>query len=480
MKGKAIPPTLGLLVLILGSMMLGIYAWGNGSSKSEKYPYYGVHDAVAEYAYLKLKEYNETIARWITDFYLSPYGSKWGDWGYSYGQGSDNWLGYTDDPDSYYMDWDNHFYYVHGEARGAPRRIAQLYEWVVANLTSWIKAGMPYRSEDEHKAAYAAGLLTHYLVDMSQFGHTDYTKMDHSHPSYDPKHRTYHGYYESASIGDEFLDKLTADLEAYNIQAISKVENVSQIAVELAEWTNLGPNGITIEFEDIDGSIRLVGSNYARMLKIFVTNYDSRVYYLGARGYNSTIYELTLRCLERAMEYLINILYSAFKDAEERVTGRPATVTIQLTKGWNLIGIPIRLDNGTVESVFKENITYIRILYGYENGKWVYHIPGNPHNTLTELKPCHGYWAFAETNLTIRLTGTMPSEIPVAAEGWNLIAVCGVEAVSVAEYLNANYPNWLIVYGWEREEWLFYLRGRGGSLAVLEPGKGYWVYINPQ
>jgi len=78
------------------------HAWGNGSSNNIDYPYYGIHDAIADVAYQKLKDHNETIAQWITDYYLNSNGEKWGDYGYSFNYGSDNWLGYTDDPDSYF------------------------------------------------------------------------------------------------------------------------------------------------------------------------------------------------------------------------------------------------------------------------------------------------------------------------------------------------------------------------------------------
>ncbi|RLE49152.1 MAG: hypothetical protein DRJ31_05810 [Candidatus Methanomethylicota archaeon] len=229
-----------LALLFLTALYLPnqVLCWGNGRSSSEKYPYYGVHDAIAEYAYLKLKSYNETIAKWITDFYLNQYGEKWGDWGYSYNQGSDCWLGYTDDPDSYWRDWDNHVYEVHGTRRGAPHRIQELYNLIVSHLAKWIKDGMPKRSEDEHLAAYYAGMLSHYLADMSQIGHTDYTELDHSHPAYDPYKRTFHGYYESISITDEFLDKLTSDLAAYDFKVDVVVKNVSDLVIKLATWCN--------------------------------------------------------------------------------------------------------------------------------------------------------------------------------------------------------------------------------------------------
>lgn len=287
--------------------------WGNGSSESASYPYYEIHDAVAEYAYLKLRECNETMARWITDFYLNPGGTKWGDYGYSYGAGADCWLGYTDDPDSHWRDWENHLYEVHGFRRGAPSRVQELYGLIVEHLARWVAAGMPYRSEDEHLAAYYAGLLSHYLADVSQFGHTDYTHIDHSHPAYDPAGRTFHAYYDSESITDEFISAIEEGLRGYEFDITVRVKNVSELVVDLAKWVN-ARDGKTVNG---------VGFTYWWALTKFVNNYNSGVSYLGARGYNEELFSMTLENVRAATGNLTWVLYSAFKDAEERAASTP-------------------------------------------------------------------------------------------------------------------------------------------------------------
>jgi len=44
------------------------YWWGNGSSDSDKYPYCGIHDVIADMAHQKLLDYNATIASMITEY----------------------------------------------------------------------------------------------------------------------------------------------------------------------------------------------------------------------------------------------------------------------------------------------------------------------------------------------------------------------------------------------------------------------------
>lgn len=57
-------------------------------------------------------------------------------------------------------------YYVHPygthDERGVPR-IQQLYDWLLGNWTNWIRDSRPERSEDDHKAAYVAGIASSLL-----------------------------------------------------------------------------------------------------------------------------------------------------------------------------------------------------------------------------------------------------------------------------------------------------------------------------
>lgn len=360
------------------------YGWGNGSSSSTIYPYYGIHDIIADTAYQKLRDYNATVASWITEYYLNPGGSKWGDYRYSFGQGSDNWLSYTDDPDSHYQDWKNHTYEVHGTQRGSPKRIEQCYDWVVANLTRWILCGriprpipadfyanaplMLTASEYAHRAAYAAGLLTHYLSDLSQFGHTDYTEKDHSHPFYDPLDSTYHGYYESVSISENLLSKLLNDLGGYTFKVDEMVGNAESLAESFARWIN-AHEGNSAPYVDKGDGMVIVGSTYRQMLTSFVTNYDAGLMYLGARGYNTTLYDSTLRHISAAVGNITQLFYSAYQEAEERAAtiggGRAATqITFNLASSIKVGELPsptiaLSTENG---SGFKGQTVHLSIV----------------------------------------------------------------------------------------------------------------------
>ena len=313
----------GVVSLILAALIPlanAMACWNPGSPTSAAYPYYGIADLIADLAYQQLKAYNDTMAKWITDWYLSPDGYKWGDWGYSYSSGTDNWLGYTDDPVSYWaVKYPSyryyHWYTVHGDWKYMPYRVAQLFDWVVGNLTEWIREGMPTRSEAEHKAAYAAGLLAHYFADACFFPATDYTAKMDSHPPDDPLNMVYADYYGLAGASDEFLTQLLADLSAYSFRVDRRVDPAAAVAA-LAAWVN-SRDSRTVTFTDSDGSTRTVGLTYYWMMGNFTHNYDSSVSYLGVRGYDSWLYSVTLENIKAALGNFTRVLYTAFAMAEE-------------------------------------------------------------------------------------------------------------------------------------------------------------------
>ncbi len=344
------------------------HAWGNGSSNNVDYPYYGIHDAIADVAYQKLKDYNETVAQWITDYYLNSNGEKWGDYEYSFNYGSDNWLGYTDDPDSYFKDYSNHMYYVHPygshDERRAPDRIQQLYDWVLGNLTNWIRDDRPERSEDEHKAAYAAGLLTHYFSDMTQFGHTYYTKQDHEYAD----SRTYHNSYESSQIDTAFLDQLLYDLNAYDFKVNVTIANPKNNAIQLAEWVNSHDNTSVLYYDAPVGGNVIVGSTYAQMLTDYVSNYDIGIEYLGARGYTQQLYQQTLLHIKAAVGNLTQILYSAYKSAEFAQT--ESEITINLSASTLTLGSSIEVSG----SIIPSHTAQVTLTFIQPDGKILTHV----------------------------------------------------------------------------------------------------------
>ena len=161
-----------------------------------------------------------------------------------------------------------------------------------------------------------------------------------------------------------------------------------------------------------------------------------------------------------------------------RVRGMPMEnqVTIHIHPGWNLIGISLKPNDTSIEAIFGENLRNIQYIYGYYNGSWSYWIRGI-QSKLSELKPGYGYWVKATENFNITLIGSIPEELNIT-DGWNLIALCGNETMPIDEWIS-EYPGWKDVFTYTtiEERWLYYIRGIGGNLETIEPGRGYWLYI---
>lgn len=153
------------------------------------------------------------------------------------------------------------------------------------------------------------------------------------------------------------------------------------------------------------------------------------------------------------------------------------TLVLNLYEGWNLIGISLESNASSIRGIFGDSLSYVEAIFGYVNGSWSYWISGLP-STLEALEPGYGYWVKVDRPIAITLAG-LPAFMPSTRSGWNLIAIPGVGAVSTVEYLNEHYPDWgkVFYYDAESRSWSYYIRGLGGDLITLEPGKGYWLYI---
>jgi len=150
---------------------------------------------------------------------------------------------------------------------------------------------------------------------------------------------------------------------------------------------------------------------------------------------------------------------------------------IEFVEGWNLIGMPLEPMNATIEAIFAGNLTKVLAIYGY-NQTWSQWIsPGV--GDLTELHAGWGYWVFTNAAFNQTIMGTVPAEAPPLVKKWNLISIIGLDHVPTETYL-AGY-NWTVVYGYMEETgtWTYLIRGIGGALTTLQPGDGYWVYIDP-
>ncbi|UCC93928.1 MAG: hypothetical protein JSW25_04485, partial [Thermoplasmata archaeon] len=276
------PVSPGILIVVTLLLSSGLLvplepadAWGNGSSASIEWPNFGIHDITCDIALRTATYTSPELLTWMTDWYIR----NATDYGYSFDPRStaptatDNINAYTDDPDSHWQDWDNHTLYRNRRSWWDPpegdaaTRVSHLYNQTRNHIYGWLMNGSVRYDEDQHRAAYYAGLMAHYVMDITQFGHTDFTRLDHSHPMDDPQLATYHSYYEARSWSDRALRTVHVDLMGQQLPETTRVSDPAQVVRDLAEFV-AARHGPDVQFLDVDANTVMLGSTYVKMLEM--------------------------------------------------------------------------------------------------------------------------------------------------------------------------------------------------------------------
>jgi hypothetical protein len=130
-------------------------------------------------------------------------------------------------------------------------------------------------------------------------------------------------------------------------------------------------------------------------------------------------------------------------------------VSVSYNDGWNLVGLPLLVDNASYLYLFEDVVG--GTLYGYNDSYF---------NT-NELAIGNGYWLNISNEGFVVISGTPMNNLSITLnEGWNLISGISLE-VAVETIID---PDGIIVPG------TFYgFEGTYINSSTLVPGKGYWV-----
>lgn len=336
-----------LLVLILMSPVLftpkhggNASGWTDGSELSVAHPHYGIHDIISEMSILLFRDLEPDNSSFVWYWYLpnasdsnpSSFNSK-----RMIPGPEDNFLAYTDDV---LEGWDGEDYFInHGkpwpQTTSAPEQSQKYANRTRENLTAWLLEGSPPGSIHQHKAAYNLGVMSHFVGDMAQFGHTDYSILDRgTKPTYDPDDDFYYKYYEAHVWKDAAMTALIEDFEnmKFKIPEETDHDDIYNMTADLARWVNSRDRG-TVTMQDVDMSTITVGYNYKRMLLMFTELWDARAIYRSTEGFNSTLWNLTLENLRAAAENLTAMYRSIWNSAWEEFLSMSADLTVV---EWNM------------------------------------------------------------------------------------------------------------------------------------------------
>ncbi len=132
---------------------------------------------------------------------------------------------------------------------------------------------------------------------------------------------------------------------------------------------------------------------------------------------------------------------------------------IENTPSWNLVGLPLLVEDASYTSLFPESIE--STLFSYNSG----------YISETNLTLGDGYWLRFPGSGNSEITGTPVNELAISLnEGWNLISGNN-NSIDIS---NIQDPSGIIIPGT-----IYEFAPEGYSNAeTLEPGRGYWVRAN--
>jgi len=136
----------------------------------------------------------------------------------------------------------------------------------------------------------------------------------------------------------------------------------------------------------------------------------------------------------------------------------PETVTYTLHPGWNLIGLPVIIENSSYQVLFPNS--FGETLFSFNEGY------------LQEefLQPGVGYWLRFQLDEMIVITGTHLDELTITlSEGWNLISGLN-QITNVNNIIDLNN---IVISGT-----IFGYMDGYENVSQLVPGKSYWVRVN--
>ncbi|GAB4408076.1 MAG: hypothetical protein Kow00123_21070 [Anaerolineales bacterium] len=168
--------------------------------------------------------------------------------------------------------------------------------------------------------------------------------------------------------------------------------------------------------------------------------------------------------------------------AYERQQG---AASVALAAGWNLASIPIVPESTAITDVLASIAGKYAVVHAWDAvaQDWRTYNPALPPQgqTLAALDEKTAFWILMTEPATLTVQGTPPSATSQTLyAGWNLVAYPSATPRPVADALAGIAGKYTIVWGYDAGEpqpWRHYNPGApfGNDLAVLEPGRGYWV-----
>lgn len=159
----------------------------------------------------------------------------------------------------------------------------------------------------------------------------------------------------------------------------------------------------------------------------------------------------------------------------------PPHYDLHFNAGWNLLSIPVNLENSGISSIFSASqMANIDVIWDYNGGDWKYWTtePGYT-NQFSTLSPAKGYYFYCYSPMTVTVYGSAPTgPIPLSSlsQGWNFIGYPSFSETSISSL----YGIADVVWKCDNDNWFYWTTEPGytNQFETLTPGYAYWIYIN--
>ena len=183
---------------------------------------------------------------------------------------------------------------------------------------------------------------------------------------------------------------------------------------------------------------------------------------------------------------------------EEKFKVEETTFSIWINKKWNLISVPVKLLDDSMDLVFDDISDEVESVWQFDGENWhVYTPDGNPLNDdVTTMEPGWGYWILANDDAELLIGGSLmspaqtPPSKPVVA-GWNLFGYYGADSQTQYHGPVGNGKEASCVFNTLGIEifdkaftslWTYWEPHNPnqwkplGKFDNLDPGAGYWLF----
>ena len=215
-----------------------------------------------------------------------------------------------------------------------------------------------------------------------------------------------------------------------------------------------------------------------------------------------TWYKLDYRCID-------NVVNEGPVDTEYfKVEG--TSFQIDLNKKWNLISVPVKLEDNSMGAVFDSHNDSVVSVWTYNGTDWFVYTPdGVSNDNLNTMLPGYGYWVLNTKADNLTIGGSLFSPGPVGpsskniVHGWNLIGYYGTNGAPTVNAGGQLVPAYLGPNGngdeaschlyslgasvWDKawtSLWTYWETDNPNQWKALDKssnmdfGAGYWLFAN--